>query len=448
MTEVELYGQQHNFADSPHQFSLLVGGIGSGKTVAGAARSIRAAHGRIDGSKIFIPYTGMITAPTYNVLRDATIPTFRDLASDLVESMSTAPPINAKLKNGSQIYFRSAHQPELLRGPSIAWWWGDEAALYTADVWRIMIGRLRQQGQTGYAWLTTTPKGRNWIYKEFMLKERARYGVFRATTRENPYVDLDYYAMLRENYNDEFARQELDGDFVAFEGLIYWEFDRLAHVMAFLPALGARPEHLAIDPEYNLPSALQIPNSGVRTVPFERVVAGVDWGYANPGVIVVFGVDSDGRMWGLREEYARRRRIEEWAQVARQLQIDLGIEIFYCDPSEPDFIQTFIDAGCPAVAADNDVMVGIHAVKNRLVVREDGLPRLIFVPDFVYTASEFEQYQWMSNRDGLQDRPKKANDHACDATRYCVMGVNSHIGEDIAGGLYLAAENPFGEPGY
>lgn len=408
--DIRLYRTQYAFAASTAQFSLLLGGIGSGKSIAGAARALLAAdevRGRSRIMEMHIPNTGMVTAPTYNILRDATIPAFREVAEGSIAHMTSTPPINAVLINGSVIYFRSAAQPELLRGPSISWWWGDEAALYSRDVWRIMIGRLRQRGKLGYAWLTTTPKGRNWLYQEFVQQARALYAVYRTATGDNPFIDAAYHDMLKESYSGDFARQELDGDFVAFEGLVYSEFDRMAHVRT--------------------PNPSPAQWGGDKGRGFARVVAGVDWGYANPGVIVVYGVDSDGRLWGLHEEYARRRRIEEWAALAAQLQAQYGIETFFCDPSEPDFIAQFQQAGCYAVAANNDVLPGIQAVKNRLVVQGDGLPRLILSPEFVHTAAEFEQYQWLGSRDGLRDVPRKVHDHALDATRYACMGVEAGV---------------------
>ncbi len=172
--------------------------------------------------------------------------------------------------------------------------------------------------------------------------------------------------------------------------------------------------------------------------PFALVVAGVDWGYANPGVIVVYGVDGDGVMYGLHEEYARRRHVGEWAEIAQQLRNEYEIDLFFCDPSEPEFIAQFQRAGCNAIAANNDVIAGIHAVKNRLARGKNLSPRLLLTPDFVQTALEFEQYEWMSNREGLQDRPKKAHDHALDATRYACVGVDSQFGGEVAGAMFDA----------
>ncbi len=403
----KLYPQQREFVEDAHHFAGFIGGIGSGKTWSGAVKALRFALAK--------PCIGMVTAPTYGVLRDATVPTFREVADAYIEDITTSAPINATLSNGSRIFFRSAHAPELLRGPSISFWWGDEAALYTPAVWKIMIGRLRQGGRLGYAWLTTTPKGRNFIFQEFVQKTRKDYVLFKAKTSDNTYIDPEYHAMLRESYSGDFLRQELDGDFVAFEGLIYPFFDRDVH----------------------MPRGLKWPTE------FAMVAAGVDWGFANPGCIVVFGVDYDGRMWGLHEEYVRRRRVEEWADLAKQLEQQYKVEYFFCDPAVPDNIDLFNSLGVHAVPAENEVWLGIQSVQNRLTVQPDGLPRLILSPEFVNSATEFEQYQWAEHKDGLHDKPKKVNDHTSDAIRYCSVGVDAQFGMDKVGALHNATEERF-----
>lgn len=392
--DIELYGPQYDFVTDPAHYSAFVGGIGSGKTVSGSARGLAASQGYIGASRVRTPNLGIITAPTYPMLRDATLRTFLELAGDLVRDYNRSES-RVLMRNGSEILFRSTEHPERLRGPSISWWYGDEAALYLPKVWQIMIGRLRQYGQHGWAWITTTPKGRNWIWQKFVQAVRKGYKLFRAHTQDNPYLHAEFVAGLLEEYVGDFAAQELAGEFVAFEGLIYSEFNRVAHVTT------ARPAH------------------------FKEVVAGVDWGYMNPGVILVYGVDGDGRMWGLWEEYQRQRRIEEWANTALELRDIFKINRFFCDPSEPDYIDAFTEKGCKAEPANNAVNPGIQAVKKRLVVRGDGKPRIIYPPEFVWTMTEKEQYQWKPNPQGaLTDQPMKANDHCQDAERYAVMGVD------------------------
>ena len=388
----KFYGPQYDFVVAPQHYVALCGGIGSGKSYAGAIRTLTAALGQIGEKRVPTPNLGIVTAATYPMLRDATFRVFREIARPFIADVNMSE-FRVTLTNESEILFRSATNPDGLRGPTILYWWGDEAALYGDMVWKIMIGRLRQFGMHGYAWPTTTPKGRNWLYQRFVETADEDYRIIRASTRANPFLSEEYVASLEADYTGDFARQELEGDFVLFEGLIYLEFQRDTHVVTEWPQS------------------------------FKRVVAGVDWGYANPGVILVVGLDYDDRAWIIHEEYRRQTRIEEWATLAKQLASTYSIETFFCDPSEPDFIEAFAEQGCYAEGANNDVLPGIQEVKARLARRGDGLPRLLLTPDAANTIVEFGQYQWMETRDGVRDRPKKINDHAMDALRYACMGV-------------------------
>ena len=394
---VELYEQQFDFVTALEHYVAFVGGIGSGKTVSGCARGLAASFGNIGETRVRTPNLGIITAPTYTMLQDITVRTFLDIAGGLVKDYNKNEH-RALMRNGSEVLFRSTEHPDRLRGPSVTWWYGDEAALYQPKVWPIMIGRTRQYGQHGWAWLGTTPKGRDYIWQRFVQAQRKNYRLIRARTWDNPFNHPDYVAGLLEEYSGDFARQELEGEFVAFEGLIYPEFSRDTHIRSDRPQT------------------------------FKEVVAGVDWGFSHPGVIVVYGLDYDLRMWGLKERHKLQRRIEECVNVAVQLLDTYGVNKFFCDPSEPNYIKAFTNAGLKAEGADNDVHAGVQAVKKRYVVREDGLPRLIYPSDWVWSISEREQYQWKTNKDSsFSDDPLKANDHTCDAERYVVMGVDGRV---------------------
>lgn len=392
---IEFYPKQYQFVTAPEHYLAYVAGIGSGKSLAGCGRAIAATQGYIGGQKVIpTPNLGMITAPTYPMLRDATLRAFLELAGKAVVDFNKSEMI-ATMSNGSEILFRSADDPERLRGANLSWWFGDEAALYVPVAWDIGIGRLRQHGRLGYAWLTTTPKGRNWIYQQFVQRKRRNYRILQGSTLDNIFLHPEFIEGLKETYSGDFALQELMGEFVAFEGLIYPEFDPRIHRFT----------------------------KSVDLERMRRVEAGVDWGYTNPGVIEVGGEDGDGRLWVLHEEYQRQRRIEDWVAIAKELQQTYGIEVFRCDPSEPDYIQAFVDAGLNAVKADNAVAPGIQVVRQRLTVRGDNLPRLFITNKAANAATEFEQYQWAAARDGVfRDVPLKANDHAMDAIRYLCAG--------------------------
>lgn len=396
--DLSLYTQQTDFLMSEAKYTCFAAGIGTGKTVAGVVRSIRAALGWIGKKQIQTPNLGMVTAPTYVMLKDATLRTFLDIAGNVGEGVVKAfnqSDMRITLVNGSEILFRSIDKPERLRGVSLSWWYGDEAALYPESVWKIMLGRLRQFRQAGSAWLTTSPRGRNWIWRVFVDRKTKTHKIVSARTDQNPFLAKEFVDALKAEYTGDYADQELGGKFVAYAGLIYSEYYEQVHRVNQTP------------------------------VQFKQVVAGVDWGWTNPGVILVGGVDVDGRLWIVHEEYKRQRRIEDWVNVAVELGARWGISKWWCDPAEPDYIRKFVTGGLAAEGADNQVLPGIQAVKKRLVVRSDGKPRLLISGGAANTLAEFEEYHWAQKRDGtLAEAPVKASDHAMDALRYLVMGVD------------------------
>jgi len=132
----------------------------------------------------------------------------------------------------------------------------------------------------------------------------------------------------------------------------------------------------------------------------------------------------------MAEWYERRRLIGDIVGAAVRIQERWGVERFLCDPSEPAYIEEMRTAGLHAVAADNAVTEGIQRVKARLADAGDGRPRLTIAPECVNTVAELESYCWKESRTGeYKDEPEKANDHACDALRYAVMGSGQWWGE-------------------
>jgi len=220
---------QRAFVDDPARYTLFVGGVGSGKSYAGAVRALRR-FGRTS------PSLGLVVSPSYPMLRDATWRTAIQVWGPLVERV-VANEMRLVLSTGDEVLFRSADDPERLRGPNASWAWIDEAALCHPETWPIVIGRLRQHGVLGEAWLTTTPKGMNWVYETFVVGATDETSVHRASTASNPFVARDFVASLRSQYAGELARQELDAEFIADEAgaLIEWRHLEAARSRAARP---------------------------------------------------------------------------------------------------------------------------------------------------------------------------------------------------------------------
>lgn len=200
-------GPQRRFWASTARFRLFLGGIGSGKTFAGAVEILRQPARS----------TGVVLAPTYPMLRDATLRSFIELARPLVADFNVST-MTMVLTNGSRILWRSADNPDRLRGPNISWFWLDEAAMMPSDVWQIMLGRLRRL--PAHAWVTTTPRGRNWLYQTFE-SGRIGYDTVRSSTRDNVHLPDGFVDSLNADYTAEFARQEIDGEYVDPSGALF-----------------------------------------------------------------------------------------------------------------------------------------------------------------------------------------------------------------------------------
>lgn len=229
-----LSATQRAFVADEHRYVLLLGGVGAGKSYAGAVKALL----RFTDPQ---PSLGIVISPTYPMLRDATwrtaIAVWQPLIRKVVENT-----MRVELVNGHEVLFRSADEPDRLRGPNASWAWIDEAALCHPDTWPITIGRLRQFGTLGTAWLTTTPKGMNWLYETFVTNATDETAVHRAATWANPFVDEAFTQSLRSQYSGDFARQELEAEWVADQAgtLIEWRHLDAARARpaAYLPQGG------------------------------------------------------------------------------------------------------------------------------------------------------------------------------------------------------------------
>ena len=197
------------FFNSPAKFRAFVGGIGSGKSFALCIEILRQPAGS----------TGMVVAPTFQMLIDSTLKTFLDRFEPFIANHNKAT-LTTTLINGTVVLWRSADRPNRLRGPNLGWFAIDEAAYVSEEVWKILIGRLRRA--PGRGWICTTPRGFNWVYEKFELNRLADnpnpdFAIFHARTAENKYNEPSFYETVKGDYSSAFAEQELEGQFINLE---------------------------------------------------------------------------------------------------------------------------------------------------------------------------------------------------------------------------------------
>jgi phage terminase large subunit-like protein len=197
---------QKEFWTSEAQFRAFVGGVGSGKTHAGVMEILRQPAGSM----------GMVCAPTFTMLKDATMRTFNEICERTGALKEyRAGEMIATLINGTVVAFRSADDPDRLRGPNLGWFYLDEAAMMSPDVWRVMIGRLRRTPSR--AWVTSTPRGKNWLYEAFIENGDDNFHVIYSSSKQNKFLPDHFVKTLEKQYSDGFAAQEIEGKFVDLE---------------------------------------------------------------------------------------------------------------------------------------------------------------------------------------------------------------------------------------
>lgn len=231
--EIQLLPHQKEFIKSTSKKTLLLGGIGVGKTQAGSLYAL-------DMISRYPKSKGLITANVYNQLINATVSTFLELLDTLGIPFK-------KVMGGAgrhiqvfdtKIYLYSLERPQNIRGIEVGWLWVDESAFSSYEAIQICRGRLRDKNGPLFERHTSSPNGYNWLYDEFEGKDQENLNkenhLVRAKTKENIFLPPDYYKTLLSDYGgltNPLARQELLGEFVNLKaGSIYWSFDRSTHV--------------------------------------------------------------------------------------------------------------------------------------------------------------------------------------------------------------------------
>jgi len=361
------------------------GGRHSGKSLAGVNEAIRAATVGIPG--IPIPNTGLCVSPTKELLEGDLVPLFQQYLDFALVKKFTKRLI--VFKNGSVIHLRSGFKPDAVRGLHPHWAFIDKAAyLETGDVLQnIMLGL--QQG--GRIWIASTPKGFNWAYYELFLpwKNAVEHG----TEADSQYVAYSWHSDMNQYRNKEMLdriiagipdekrrRQELDAEFISYEGQVYKELDG---------------EITSAPPSY-----------------VEHIVIGFDWGYTHPSSFQVLG-ERDGIVYQLEEVMLYGATPMRVSEEAFRLSVKYNYPRIYADPSAPGIIAEMQQYN-PRIRVEkamNDVAVGIGKVDDGF---RTGKFKICNAPRFL---EEKKGYHW------LGDKVFKENDDSCDSLRYAYCGI-------------------------
>lgn len=228
--------------------TLLLGGIGTGKSFIGALWVITKA--RLYYRKKDKKGRGLrfiICANTYTQLIQASVETLI-MMLEMFGIKYKATLSGAKKRVtflGCTCYLYSLEKYDNIRGIEVDYVWVDEGCFAKAQAYKVLKGRMRAVlCKFPQILITSSPNGFNWVYDMFEGKDNDDAEDFdtirliRAKTIENTHLRDGYYEELLRDYGGEdspLARQELFGEFVSLtEGSIYWGFDRKKSVKALI----------------------------------------------------------------------------------------------------------------------------------------------------------------------------------------------------------------------
>lgn len=382
---------------------LFSGGRGSGKTTAGAIQAILEAVEYQPGER------GIVIAPTYQMLKDATMfEFFKWLPRQYVLNFNRTEHV-LTMTNGSEVVFRSADNPDSLRGPNRAWLWMDEARnLRTRDAYDIASAQLRP---TRKLWITTTPGGIfHWLYGLFYEEPLPGTAAITVKTFENTYLPPEYAARLRAQYTGAFASQELDAEWVAFEGRVYDNFDLAANVSPTA--------------EYN---------------PDLDVYWGLDDGYAHgdgpgsagyhPRVFLLGQITPTGGLHVFAEFY--HTLVPDY-DISIQEALGAGYRrptLSGVDSSATMLRAALSQHGLTNIGATHPVSEGIKLVRQ-LILDGNGVRRLLIHPRCKNLIREMQMLRYddaSTQSRGGEPKPLKLDDNGPDALRYMAWPMRTRI---------------------
>ena len=395
---VEPFEEQEPFLWDRHKYYGYISGVGAGKTVAGLMRTALNATRWNPGEM------GAIIAPTTTMIKDVIIPLMRELGLlnrwDYKSQHTEEPGIHTP--EGGRILILSADNTrtiERLAGLNLAYWWLDEGARVPSRALEILEQRLRT-GRYRNGYVTTTPMGRDHIHDFFIDDEAGderaygeatlhehdeRLSILRVPSFANPHTPQDFKDQMAEKEGQVYD-QEVMGEFVDFEGLVYKWFGS---------------DHVVADDD--LPTD------------YDRTIYGLDWGGTAPTAIIVLRQTGDD--WYAVDEFYERRVVNETiVSELERMEREYGPGPIYCDSNEPRAIERLSREGFNAIEAEKSVETGIRHVSS---LREN----LYVARSCTNTRNEFASYQYKDGGDS--DDVLKENDHLMDALRYALFTDDS-----------------------
>ena len=338
-----------------------------------------------------------------------------------------------RFPSGARIEFGYAENlTDVLRyqGQSYTWIGIDELPQYpTPDIYNFLRSSLRSVDPEVPVFIRATGNpgnvGSTWVKNMFVdpatpntpftMDLETPVGIKSITRRfipaklqDNPYLmQTDDYMIMLSSLPDIQKKQFLEGDWEAFEGSAFPEFNRAVHV---------------IEP-------FEIPNNWVR-------FRSADWGYSSPACCLWFAIDFDNYLYVYRELYTQKVTADIFARQVLQQEYGEYMKYGVLDSSTwakrgdvgPSIAETMIQEGCkwrPSDRSPRSRINGKLEVHKRLYVDPDIQYPGMFI--FSNCTNLIRTLPLLpTDKNNPEDVDTHAEDHAYDALRYACMSRPLH----------------------
>lgn len=462
--------EQHKFMMCEAEVAGMTGGVGNGKTAGGCVQALEVASQYRDARIL-------VSRATSRKLEDSTkLELMKWCPKDWIAKLPTDRHNNLVLKEtNSRIEFRHTRQEGKGKGE-------EQSNLLSATYDFIFVDQMddpeftfkdfmdlhgRLRGTAKYIgdnprmprvgpqrFRFTANPTRNWLFREVvgpfftyqktgirtskLLQHRDNgevfVQVFNAGTRANIKNTGENFARRMESISRGSHRKRyVDGDWSAYEGLVYPEFDETKHVV----------EHKLLA-EF-IKKKLAKNELGV--------CEGYDFGSAVPSAYGLAFYDDDGNILIVDGFYEPNVLVSKQAKDIKRIRAKWGIipsEPIYADPDifrkkqiSPDdaaeaIANMFQEQGIQMQPAANAIDTGIEKVSSYLacedlhqnpVTGNYGAPRLYVSSEMEEWQNEIADYYWNKNTAGINvDKPRDINDHYMDMTKYLLTKRAKIIG--------------------
>lgn len=264
---------------------LMLGGIGSGKTLAGCAETAMLAIANAGAN-------GAVLAPTFDQILHVVVPELRAMFDEMAArgyplvrrwKHSTA---CFELIGGGRLFARSFDRVDSIRGFNLAYIHLDETSMARRPtyVFDTLVGRLRDRTANKLQiHITTTPRGLHGVVAKFVSMRQAAdlleateaanvrrtWWVGRAPTQANTHLPAGYVESLRAGYSRRQWEQEVEAKLLKPETAVFSEFSRERHLRPWRYDATIGAYDLAIDWGHSHPSVLfiqRIPGTGEAVI--------------------------------------------------------------------------------------------------------------------------------------------------------------------------------------